>query len=120
MKIIVTNPKRSSSLQYLCLKSEIPKHSSRVFSISENDDMKQDVAIFNIGGNFYAIFNICAHQGGPLSEGIFEGNVVTCPWHGWKYDVRNGRSPHSGGDSVKSYKIRVIGNKLYVDLTPSI
>ena len=82
--------------------------------------MKQDVAIFNIGGNFYAIFNICAHQGGPLSEGIFEGNVATCPWHGWKYDVRNGRSPHSGGDSVKSYKIRVIGNKLYVDLTPSI
>jgi nitrite reductase/ring-hydroxylating ferredoxin subunit len=49
-----------------------------------------------------------------------EGNVVTCPWHGWKYDIRNGRSPHSGGDSVKSYKICVIGNKLYVDLTPSI
>jgi nitrite reductase/ring-hydroxylating ferredoxin subunit len=120
MKRIVTYPKRSSSVRYLCLKSEIPKHGSRVFSISENDDMKQDVAIFNIGGNFYAISNICAHQGGPLSEGILEGNVVTCPWHGWKYDVLNGRSLHSGGDSVKSYKIRVISNKLYVDLTPSI
>ncbi|MDW0174557.1 MAG: Rieske (2Fe-2S) protein [Nitrososphaeraceae archaeon] len=98
MKRILTNPKRS--LQYLCLQSEIPKHSSRVFSTSENDDIKQDVAILNTGGNFYAICNICAHQGRPLGEGILEGNVFTCPWHGWKYGVRNGRSPHSGGDSL--------------------
>jgi len=46
------------------------------------------IALFNVDGTFYAIDNICLHRGGPLGEGELEGCVVTCPWHGWQYDVK--------------------------------
>jgi nitrite reductase/ring-hydroxylating ferredoxin subunit/multimeric flavodoxin WrbA len=119
MRRFVTKRKQPSSLHYLCLKTEIPEGDSKVFSISGDVGIKQDVAVFNIGGNFYAISNVCAHKGGPLSKGNLEKSIVTCPWHGWKYDVRNGKSPHRGGDSVNSFKIHSIRNKLYLDLIPS-
>jgi nitrite reductase/ring-hydroxylating ferredoxin subunit/multimeric flavodoxin WrbA len=119
MRRFVTKRKQPSSLHYLCLKTEIPEGGSNVFSISVDKGIKQDIAVFNIGGNFHAISNICAHKGGPLSQGILEKSIVTCPWHGWKYDVRNGKSPHQGGDSVNSFKIHIIRNKLYLDLIPS-
>lgn len=106
-------------MHYLCLKSEIPQGRSKVFSIRDEKGIKQDVAVFNIGNNFYAISNTCAHEGGPLGQGVLEKTIVTCPWHGWQYDVRYGKSPHTGGDSVKSSKITVIGNKLYLVLVPS-
>jgi nitrite reductase (NADH) small subunit len=47
----------------------------------------QTLAVFNVDGAFHAIDNTCIHRGGPLSEGDLEGSVVTCPWHGWQYDV---------------------------------
>ena len=119
MKRFVTKRKQPSSLRYLCLKTEIQKGESKAFSISQDKGIKQDIAVFNIDDNFYAISNVCAHKGGPLSQGTLEKSIVTCPWHGWKYDVLNGKSPHQGGDSVNSYKIHVFGNKLYLDLIPS-
>ena len=78
-----------------------------------------NIAIFNISGRFYAISGSCIHTGGPLSEGILNGDIVTCPWHGWKYSVKNGKSPHIGGDSVNSYKVKVVNGKLYVNSFPS-
>jgi nitrite reductase/ring-hydroxylating ferredoxin subunit len=48
------------------------------------------IALFNVGGTFYAIDNTCKHRGGPLGDGDLEGNTVTCPWHGWQYDVTTG------------------------------
>ena len=119
MKRFVSKRKQHSSLHYLCLKTEIPEGDSKVFSISSDKSIKKDIAVFNIGGNFYAISNVCAHKGGPLGQGMLEKSIVTCPWHGWKYDVRNGKSPHRGGDSVNSFKIHIIRNKLYLDLIPS-
>jgi nitrite reductase/ring-hydroxylating ferredoxin subunit len=119
MKAFVMKHKGSSNMRYLCLTSEISQGRSKVFSISDNTGRKQDIAVFNIKGSFYGISNICAHEGGPLNQGTLEKTIVTCPWHGWKYDVRNGRSPHLGGDSVKSFKIKVIRDKLYLELIPS-
>ncbi len=117
MKRSLSNHERSSSsLHYLCLKSEIPKGGSKSFTISDKDGLKEDVALFNVNGRFYAISNTCTHQGGPLSQEVLEKIIVTCPWHGWKYDVRNGKSPHPGGDSVKGFRVKTIGNKLYVVL----
>jgi Ferredoxin subunits of nitrite reductase and ring-hydroxylating dioxygenases len=118
MKRFVTKRKQPSSLHYLCMKTEIRKGESKAFSISRDKGIKQDIAVFNINDNFYAISNVCAHKGGPLNQGTLENSIVTCPWHGWKYNVFNGKSPHRGGDSVNSYKINVIGNKLYLDLIP--
>jgi nitrite reductase/ring-hydroxylating ferredoxin subunit len=55
-----------------CLKTEITEDRSKVFSISGDKGTKQDIAVFNIGGNFYAISKVCAHKGGQLNQGIFE------------------------------------------------
>jgi nitrite reductase/ring-hydroxylating ferredoxin subunit len=48
------------------------------------------IAIYNVKGRFYALNNKCTHMGGPLCKGSLEGNIVTCPWHGSKFDVTTG------------------------------
>ena len=70
---------------------------------------------------YYCILNKCQHQGGPLSKGILDEKkkVVTCPWHGWKYSIIDGKAPHEGGDSVDSYETKVIEDKLYVNSIPT-
>tara|TARA_Y100000310_G_scaffold281722_1_gene302426 strand:- start:56228 stop:56536 length:309 start_codon:yes stop_codon:yes gene_type:complete len=65
------------------------------------------VALFNVEGKIYAIDNKCAHKQGPLGEGICEGNVVTCPWHQWKFDVTTGVSPVNPQAKVATYEVQV-------------
>jgi nitrite reductase (NADH) small subunit/3-phenylpropionate/trans-cinnamate dioxygenase ferredoxin subunit len=77
----------------------------------------QRIAVFNIGGTFYAIGDTCTHRRGPLSEGTLEGTTVTCPWHGAKFDVTTGKnlSPPAPGE-VPSYKVRVEGDDIQVEI----
>lgn len=106
--------------RYVCLASEIQAGKSKSFSISDERGKSIDVAVFNIDGQFYAISNTCIHKGAPLSKGFLEGDIVTCAWHGWKYCVKNGMSPHKGGDSVNSYEVKVVNkDELYVNCIPS-
>ena len=53
------------------------------------------VALFNVDGEFFALDGVCPHQGGPLGEGELLGCIVTCPWHGWQFDVRTGQHQFS-------------------------
>ncbi|MBI1970050.1 Rieske (2Fe-2S) protein [Candidatus Woesearchaeota archaeon] len=71
------------------------------------------VALFNVDGNFHAMSNTCLHMGGPLGEGFLEGKKVTCPWHGWEYDVSTGICELSGA-KVASYKVKVEEGKVLV------
>ena len=48
------------------------------------------LAIFNVDGKFHVLDGICPHAGGPLGEGKLQGNIMTCPWHGWQFDVTSG------------------------------
>lgn len=106
--------------RYVGLASEIQPGKSKSFSISDERGKRIDVAVFNIDGQFYAISNTCIHKGAPLSKGFLEGDIVTCAWHGWKYCIRNGMSPHKGGDSVNSYRVKIVNkDKLYVNCIPS-
>ena len=107
------------NFRYVCAASEIPEGISRAFTITGERGDNVDVAVFNISGNFYAISNVCVHQGGPLSEGFLDGETVTCPWHGWTYSVATGKSPHPGGDSVDSYPVRVSEGRVYLSPVPS-
>jgi len=74
------------------------------------------IALFNVDGNFFAIDNTCVHRGGPLGEGSLDGSIVTCPWHGWKYDCRSGQSTSAPGKSVASYPVQVQGSDVLVDV----
>lgn len=59
-------------------------------TVTAND---RELALANVGGRFYACDNTCPHQGGPLGEGVLEGQQLVCPWHGWRFDVTTGKSP---------------------------
>ena len=78
------------------------------------------LALFNVDGEIFALDNTCPHAGGPLGEGTLEQEIVTCPWHGWKFNVRNGqrlKNP-SQGWTVQRYEVRVIDGAIQV-LIPS-
>ena len=77
---------------------------------------ERELALFNVEGRFYAVDNTCPHRGGPLGEGMLDGPVVTCPWHGWKFDVTTGISPVVKTAKVKPVKIVVEDNDVKVEL----
>ena len=72
------------------------------------------MALARVEGLFYAVNAICPHRGGPLAEGALNGCVITCPWHGWTFDVRSGQPDHPGGHSVSAYEVRVEGEDVLV------
>jgi|SRR3989338_8415058 len=73
-----------------------------------------EVALFNVDGEFFAISNTCLHKGGPLGEGFLEDDVVTCPWHGWRYNVKTGTNVMLPNAHVPCYKVKVEGNNVLV------
>jgi nitrite reductase (NADH) small subunit len=72
------------------------------------------IALFNVEGTVYALDNTCLHQGGPLGEGMLEGEVVTCPWHMWEYNVRSGEKVGDPSLKVATYPVQVEGNDIKV------
>ena len=72
------------------------------------------LALFNVDGTFYALDNTCLHRGGPLGEGELEGAVVTCPWHGWRFDVTTGACELTPEAKVPTYPVKVEGQDVYV------
>jgi nitrite reductase/ring-hydroxylating ferredoxin subunit len=75
------------------------------------------IALFNLEGSYHAIDDACPHRGGPLSGGPTDGEVVTCPWHGSKFNVKSGdvlTPPARTG--VSSYRVRVSGSDIEIEL----
>jgi nitrite reductase (NADH) small subunit len=77
----------------------------------------RSIALFNVAGTFHAIDNTCTHRGGPLGEGELADEVVTCPWHGAKFNVKTGEvlgpPAHQG---VQSIPVTVQGNDVLVEV----
>lgn len=73
------------------------------------------VAVFLQEGKLSAISNACAHQNGPLGEGRVIDCLVTCPWHGFQYDVTSGRSPEPFTEVIPTYQLRLDGDTILVD-----
>jgi nitrite reductase/ring-hydroxylating ferredoxin subunit/ferredoxin-thioredoxin reductase catalytic subunit len=63
---------------------------------------KADIALARVGDEFYALSNVCRHAFAPLSDGVLDGYELMCPWHGWRYDVRDGTTDHPNAD-VRTY-----------------
>ena len=92
-------------------KSDIPVGQGRPFDIQD-----RCVAIFNCDGEFYAIDNICPHRQGSLGEGALFGDVVSCPFHGWEFNVKTGNCEMIPGESVERFDLKVEGEYLLVKL----
>jgi len=72
--------------------SELINGTSKVISVKG-----KDIALFRIDNKITALGNSCLHKGGPLTKGKiqkkYDGCYVTCPWHGWEYNISNGKAP---------------------------
>ncbi|MGA9996604.1 MAG: non-heme iron oxygenase ferredoxin subunit [Pyrinomonadaceae bacterium] len=66
----------------------------------------RELALYNAGGEFFAIENFCPHKGAPLAEGTLCGHIIECDWHGWRFDIRTGRCLTSD-DNVESYQVLI-------------
>jgi nitrite reductase/ring-hydroxylating ferredoxin subunit len=74
------------------------------------------VALFNVDGQIHALDGVCSHQGGPLGKGRLQGCIVTCPWHGWQFDVGSGQNQLSPGITQPRFAARVEDGWILVDL----
>lgn len=72
------------------------------------------VAVFNCGGEHYAINDFCPHMGASLAGGYVEDEAVTCPWHAWRFSVKDGRWLDNPKVSTDSYDVRVEGDEIQV------
>ena len=77
----------------------------------------KNVAVFNVDGTIYAIADACLHAGASLGMGRLDGRIVTCPWHGMKYDVTNGCFADSSQNGVASYPVKVVDGKIMVAIS---
>ena len=75
------------------------------------------VAVFRLGDQFHAIDNLCLHRGGPLCDGPIANGVVTCPWHGWSYQIATGMMVQDPRVGVSKHDVRVEGDRVSVRLT---
>ena len=66
-----------------------------------------EIALARVGDEFYATQGHCIHLRGPLCEGRLDGTVLSCPWHGWQYDVRNGENEFDRAIQLETYEVRV-------------
>jgi len=74
------------------------------------------LAVYRVGEEYHALDGICPHAGGPLGQGRLDGCVVTCPWHGWQFDVSTGRHCLNPRLQQPSYPVRVVGEQIEVEL----
>ena len=75
------------------------------------------LALFNCDSVFYAIKNTCPHMGGELGEGLLTGDIVTCPWHGWRFNVRTGKNPEADVVGVRTFEVRVEGEEIFIGIS---
>lgn len=74
----------------------------------------QEIALFQSEGKVYAIHARCPHQGGPMHEGGIYGKMATCPWHGWEFDVTNGKCGFNPAIKLPVFKVKEEGEDIYI------
>ena len=74
------------------------------------------VALFHVDGRVYALDGVCPHAGGPLGDGMLEGTVVTCPWHGWQFDVTTGQNTYNPACVQRRYEVKIEGDEILLEM----
>ncbi len=95
----------------VCAAQDVPEGRARIAVLPDGDR----VAVFCHEGKLSAISNACAHQNGPLGEGKILDCLVTCPWHGFNYDVRSGRSPAPFTEMIPTYHLTIRDGDVFVN-----
>lgn len=98
----------------VCSVDEIPENRAKVVCVPG----RERVAVFKHAGGISAVTNVCAHQRGPLGEGKIVDGCITCPWHGWEYRPTDGCSPPPFQEKIATYRVKVVGRRVFVDPNP--
>ena len=96
----------------LCPTAECPPGTSRELVAGD-----RIVALFNVDGQFHALDGICPHQGGPLGKGKLQGCIVTCPWHGFQFDVTTGQHQASASLRQPQFTVKVEGDEVWAEIS---
>lgn len=91
---------------------EIPSGGSKLVQV---DDVR--IALFNLDGTYYAIEDVCTHDGGPLVEGeVLDGCEVECPRHGARFDICSGRATRMPAfEPIETFEVKIEGNDVLVE-----
>lgn len=92
--------------------NDIPNGEGREFVVAG-----RIVAVFQVDGSFYAMDGICPHAGGPLAKGKINGGVVTCPWHGWQFNVSTGRHCLNNQLTQPTFPVILDGDNLWIEIS---
>jgi nitrite reductase/ring-hydroxylating ferredoxin subunit len=77
----------------------------------------QEILVVNFGGRFFCLDARCTHAGAPLAEGVLEGELLTCPWHGSQFRISDGsvlRGPTTR--SLRTYVVKVEGDAVFIEV----
>lgn len=102
-----------SEFQTVCRVGDLPPGQGKTVVVGE-----KLVALFNDGGTFSAIDDVCPHMGASLGAGHFADGVVTCPWHAWRFRVRDGVWADNPRVKTKCFDVVVEGNEVRVARQP--
>lgn len=117
----------TTNFKYVLLSLWIVNQMPNFIRVASTSDLKpgenkivfvedEEIALFNINGEFFAISNSCPHRGGPLGEGSLDGEVITCPLHGWRFNVKSGVNEVMPNVKVPCYQVKVEGNDILVSI----
>ena len=101
----------------------VPVGSASDFPLDTSNERVIDGRVFAVihtKDGFFAMDGICLHQGGPLGKGTVCGNVLTCPWHGWQYDVTSGAHLINTAIVHPTFPTKLEADTVWIDVDPAI
>ncbi len=100
------------TFERVCSVSEIPPGASKVYEMGD-----RAIAVCNVGGQFYAVDDVCTHDEASLEQGQVEGYEIECPRHGARFDVRTGAvTALPAVVPIETFGVRVQGEDVEIDV----
>lgn len=109
---VIEEPEPGAQIEVpVFLAEDLPPNSVRHVKVGKND-----IAVARVGDEVFALSNLCRHAFGPLAEGFVDGYYLVCPWHGWRYDVRDGTTDHPNAD-VRTFPATLRDGQIFLTVS---
>jgi nitrite reductase/ring-hydroxylating ferredoxin subunit len=109
---LFANAKPVSNLVKLASRSELPPEGEA----KEFPCGGKMICVVNVNGVITAMDNVCLHRGGPLGQGVVEGDKLVCPWHGWQWDPKTGEAVHSPAAKLAVYPLKMENGDVMIEV----
>jgi nitrite reductase/ring-hydroxylating ferredoxin subunit len=98
-------------IKTICSAAELPDGAIKVVDMGDCP-----LVVRNVRGTLHAIENVCPHRGGPVGEGDIDGDTITCPWHGWSFDINTGQGTLNPAAMIRKFPCRIEGGDVTVEI----